>query len=334
MRVFHHAAALPPSSAACIGAFDGLHRGHQALLARARARAERLALVTFEPHPAEVLAPHAPRPRLQSPQQRERVCRALGIDSLVLLPFDAQIAKLEPAAFVRRFLLEGLTPSAVVVGEDFRYGRDRGGDVGSLGRQLRAAGIEFEAVAQVDDSAGNKLGSSAIRRELDAGRVEAAAEALGYLYACDGLVRHGAARGRDLGFRTANVESRNLVPARGVYSGWLCEHGEGASGSAWPAVANIGSNPTFADAARSTTGLEVHVLDLDLGDSLYDREVEFSFVSRLRDEIAFDGIDALVSAIRGDVARAREQLASAKPALRRPRAIRAAAGRSSGEETP
>lgn len=316
MRLFLEPERLAPGTAAVLGAFDGLHRGHQALLRRALERCPRVAMVTFEPHPAEVLAPERAPARLQSPGQRARVAEALGIDTLVLLTFDHAVASTSPEDFVTRYLLEGLAPEAVVVGADFRYGSDRAGDTESLAAQLAAAGVELIVVEQVNDADGQKLGSSEIRAAVRAGDVDKAAEILGYLYPVTGRVRHGAARGRQLGFRTANIESDCLVPARGVYAGWMSVHG-GGGGGPWPAVANVGHNPTFADGAATTTGVEVHAIDLDLGESLYEREVEFSFACRLRDELTFDGADALIAAIEDDIARGRGALAEPRRAADR-----------------
>lgn len=303
-----HPNPLPPGTAAVIGAFDGMHLGHQALLVRARELSERVALVTFEPRPADVLAPERAPPRLQSPTQRERVCADLGVDLLVVLRFDRSVAQLDPATFVERFLIAGLAPAQVVVGYDFHFGEGRAGGPDTLVQLLAPAGIPVEVVAQIQANDHEKVGSTIIRKRVREGRVERAAELLGRYFAVEGEVRHGAARGRQLGFPTANVASRNMRPGGGVYACFLTlldpsghdelEH--------WPAVANVGTNPTFADGEATTTGLEVHALDVELGDELYGREVEVAFVTRLRDERKFASVDDLELAIADDVARARE----------------------------
>ncbi|MFV8753129.1 riboflavin biosynthesis protein RibF [Nannocystaceae bacterium ST9] len=299
--------ALPPGTAAVLGAFDGMHLGHQALVERARARAEHVALVTFEPRPADVLAPDRASPRLQSPSQRERVCRDLGVELLVVLRFDRSVAALDPATFVERFLIAGLAPAQIVVGYDFHFGANRAGGPKLLADLLGPAGIPLTIVEQIQAD-GEKLGSTAIRELVGKGEVERATELLGRYFAVEGEVRHGAARGRQLGFPTANVASRNMRPGGGVYACYLTLLAPGGHHEAehWPAVANVGSNPTFADGAATTTGLEVHALDVELGEQLYGREVEVGFVKRLRDERKFASVDDLELAIADDVAQARE----------------------------
>lgn len=305
---------LPPATAACIGAFDGLHLGHQALFRRAARMASRLAVVTFDPHPASVLVPDRAPVLLQTDAQRERVCAALGVDDLVLLPFDREIANLPPDAFFRRFVADGLRPAAVVVGDDFRFGNRRAGGVEDLRRMCAAAGISFEAVAQINDEAGTRISSTAVRSLVSEGRVAEAADLLDRWYAVEGAVRQGAARGRELGFRTANVASDNaLVPRDGVYASVLSVVDPDSSlhGRRFASVSNVGQNPTFEDGASTTTGVEVHALDVDLGEGLYGARVEVGFVARLRDEIKFSGSRSLTQAIQDDVARARPLLDAA-----------------------
>jgi riboflavin kinase/FMN adenylyltransferase len=324
MQILRRPAALPPQSALCIGAFDGLHRGHRCLLQRARDRSPRLCVLTFEPHPAAILAPDRAPPRLQSPEQRARIADALGVECLVELPFNRQVASMSAEAFIHEYLIEGLRPSAVVVGADFRFGKGAAGTPELLRTELAGVGIELEVVPQLDDPEGRKIGSSAIREHLLAGRVEDAAELLGYAHAVSGPVRHGAKRGRQLGYPTANVDAEGLRPSTGVYAGWLTLLDDsGSEGPALPAVANLGSNPTFADGPQTTTGVEVHAIGAELGESLYDQTVEFAFVHRLRDEQRFDGADALRVAIEADISEARRLLADADPTHRRPTRVEA-----------
>ncbi len=322
--------ALPPGTAACIGAFDGMHRGHQGLIARARARASEVAVVTFEPRPADVLAPDRAPPRLQTPRQRERVCRQLGVDTLAVLRFDPSVSRMSPAAWAQAFLIDGLRPARVVVGYDFHFGAKRAGGPRELAELLAPVGVEVEVVAKiVEPGAGehDKVGSTAIRELVGRGEVERAAELLGRHYAVAGVVEHGAARGRTLGYPTANVASRSLHPAGGVYACALAllddaGHEELAC---WPAVCNIGSNPTFAGSGRpDAQTLEVHAFDVELGDRLYGREVEVAFVARLRDEQRFAGPDALREAIAADIAAARPRLDPAALARRLARPVAAA----------
>ncbi len=309
---------LPADTAVCLGAFDGLHVGHQALLDRARARASHLGLVTFDPHPQQVLAPERAPRLLHAPVQRRRVCTALGVEHLVLLPFDRAMAQTSPEDFVQQVLLDGLRPRAVVVGEDFRFGRARQGDGEALARLLAPAGIEVERVGAVpvppaarspQHDPQSKLGATAIRRAVEAGEVERAGAMLGRWHSVAGTVVHGARRGRTIGFPTANIEAPGaFLPEPGVYAGALAVWSPNgpAAGAVWPAVANLGRNPTFVEGSGGAPlRLEAHVIDQDLGEHLYGLEVEFSFATRLRGEQRFDGPEALIQQIRRDVDAAR-----------------------------
>lgn len=326
--------ALPSGTAACIGAFDGMHLGHQGLIARARAHAEEVAVVTFEPRPADVLNPDRAPPRLQTPRQRERVCRQLGVDSLVVLRFDLSVSRMSPEAFVQAFLLDGLRPARVVVGYDFHFGAKRAGGPRELAALLEPVGVEVEVVDKIVEHPSNdpnsashadKVGSTAIRELVARGEIEHAAELLGRHYAVAGVVEHGAARGRTLGYPTANVASRSLHPSGGVYACVLTLFDDAGHEEidAWPAVCNIGHNPTFAPSAGPDAAqtLEVHAFDVDLGERLYGREVEVAFVARLRDEQRFDGPDSLREAIAADIEAARPLLTPAALERRHARPI-------------
>lgn len=306
---------LPPDTAACLGAFDGMHLGHQGLIARARNCGREVAVVTFEPRPADVLAPGSAPPRLQTPRQREQVCRELGVDTLVILPFNHDVSRMSPAEFVQQFLIDGLRPAAVVVGYDFHFGANRVGGPVALRELLATAGIAVSVVDKIEGSiVGEKLGSTAIRELIASGDVQRAATLLGRLYTLEGTVEHGAARGRTLGFPTANLASTLLHPADGVYACFLSVI---ASSDHWPAVANIGSNPTFASpGSASRRTLEVHALDVDLGDRLYGLDVEVAFVARLRDEKRFADVQELRAAIVRDIADARVHLSEEAAARR------------------
>jgi len=315
MQVQRQLAALPPGTAACIGAFDGLHLGHQALLQRAAALQPKVALITFDPHPARVLAPERAPCLLQSPGQRERVCATLGVDPLVLLPFDRAMAAMEPRDFAQRVLIDGLRPASVVVGEDFRFGAERRGGTDELVALLDAAGIDVAIVRELKLGA-RKIGSSAIRAALRAGEVATILEPLGRVFAISGEVIRGAGRGRGLGVPTANIATRDvLLPAPGVYAAALqvVDPASPLYGARWPAAANLGSNPTFHgdeanranDARDAAQSLEVHALDVDLGERLYGVEVEVGLFRRLRDETRFSGVDTLKAAISADLDAAR-----------------------------
>ncbi len=358
MQVLRQPVPLAPATAACIGAFDGLHLGHQALLRRARALVAtpadpadpgrldpadrlapadpdrlapadsgllastdpgrlastdpgRLALVTFDPHPARILAPERAPRLLQSPGQRARVCAALGIDALVLLPFDRALADTSPEGFVQRLLIDGLRPAAVVIGADFRFGAGRRGGVVELADLLRPAGITVavvDAVPVPGDMSPEiaKLSSSGIRAAVVAGQVEAARAMLGRWYSVEGVVVRGAGRGRKLGMRTANVDvGAGLLPRPGIYAGAL---GVVGGPGPWPAAISLGKNPTFVDDPHAPLVLEVHALEQTLGDSLYGATVEVAFAAWLRDEQRFTGPDALMAQISRDLAAVRPAL--------------------------
>ncbi len=306
MQVLRQPVPLPPATAACVGAFDGLHLGHQALLRRARALQPRVALVTFDPHPAVILAPERAPALLQSPAQRARVCAALGLETLVLLTFDRALADTSPEGFVDRLLVNGLRPATVVVGADFRFGAGRQGGVRELAELLRPADIALEVVTPIPvpwdtSDAPAKLSSSEIRLAVAAGAVERAAAMLGRWYSVEGVVVRGAGRGRQLGVRTANVHAPTaLLPRAGVYAGALGLPDDPAAGP-WPAAISLGRNPTFIDDPAAPLVLEVHALNQDLGDSLYGRTVEVAFAARLRDEQRFPGPAQLLAQIGRDL---------------------------------
>lgn len=317
MRLLRQPSPLSPGTAACIGAFDGLHRGHQALLRRAAALAPalapapRVALVTFEPHPAQVLAPERAPPRLQTPGQRARVAAALGVDALVVLPFTRELSNTAPDVFALQLLRDGLSPAAVVVGPDFRFGAGRRGDPEVLRATLAPAGIAVEVVAEVPDPTQPcKLGSSGVRRAVAEGDLPAAAAMLGRPYSVEGTVVPGARRGRTLGYPTANIAARNpLLPPGGVYAGALAVLSPGPlRGRLWPAVMNVGTNPTFTPEPGAPRTFEVHALDVDLGDALYGLDVEVAFAVRLRAEQRFPSAAALAEQIDRDIAAARPWL--------------------------
>ncbi len=327
MKTVRQLAALEPQTAACIGAFDGFHLGHQALLRRAAQLEANLAVVTFDPHPARVLAPERAPPLLQTTRQRERVCAQLGVDALVLLPFDQAMARMSPEDFVRGILVQGLRASTIVVGPDFRFGAGRRGGVTELRGLLErhAPGVRLELAEEIPcpttgladaDADDKKLSSTGIRSAVRAGEMAAVLPMLGRWFAIAGTVVRGAQRGRTLGFPTANLRCGAVIqPRAGVYAAALTVVDERSPlcEQRWPAVANLGTNPTFTaeTADRSSAAamtLEVHALEMEPGQSLYDLEVEVAFVERLRDERRFPGPEALRAQIEQDVARARQLL--------------------------
>lgn len=288
-----------PAPVVTIGNFDGVHLGHQSILAALRQRADALhgtaVVVTFDPHPQKVLHPDAAPLLIATPAQKERWLAAAGVDHLLIVPFTAALAALEPADFVDQVLLADLDVRAVHVGRNFRFGRGRSGDVATLEDLGRRRGFHAEAVPGVRLQ-GARISSSRVREALGRGDVELAARLLGREEEIEGVVVAGDGRGRTLGVPTANLRADNeLVPRAGVYATRLV-----LDGRALPAVTNIGTRPTFPGAGAAT---ETHVLDFD-GD-LVGRSVALRFRARLRDERRFDTPADLVRQIRDDVAAAR-----------------------------
>jgi riboflavin kinase/FMN adenylyltransferase len=294
--------------AAAIGNFDGVHRGHARLVAETVAAARQLGgrsvVLTFDPHPARVLAPGSAPASLVGLAQKAELLGALGVDTLAVLPFTPAMASLPAEAFARDVLGSCLGAAAVVVGDGFRFGHGRTGDAALLSELGRTLGWSVTTVPPVTHL-GEPISSTRVRRALAAGDVAAATELLGRHFFVDGAVEAGEGRGRGLGFPTANVASTNeTLPANGVYACLFTMGGEPAR----EAVANLGTRPTF-EAGGAAPRLEVHVLDTER--DLYGREVRVSFVERLRGEERFADADALVRQIAEDVARAREVLADA-----------------------
>ena len=290
-----------PAPAVAIGMFDGVHRGHQELIRRAIAAGGTPIALTFDPHPQAVLVPAAPPALLTSTERRLELLADTGLAAALVEPFTLELAAVPAEEFVDRILVRALGVKHVVVGWDWRYGHARAGTVESLTEHGARAGFTVEAVPPVLDG-GEPVSSTRIRGLVRAGDVAGAARLLGHVYDVDGVVVHGAARGRAIGIPTANIHADIPVLApTGIYAVWLRESG----GPRLAAVASIGTNPTFVDAGAVT--FEVHVLDWD-GD-LYDRRVRVELVARLRGEAKFDSVDALVAQIRRDIEEARPILA-------------------------
>ena len=299
VRGHKHAPAIQ-ASAVAIGNFDGVHRGHRALIDRARelaaAHDARTVVLTFDPHPSVVLAPQTAPPMLTSLERRIELLGEAGADLVVIEPFTRELANSAPNAFIDDVVLHSLRASAVVVGYDFTYGYGRAGTTQALRVHGNRAGIEVDVLSAVE-VAGGIASSTKIRAHLAAGELDAAEQLLGRRWDVDGVVVHGAERGRAIGVPTANIAPLSDLPiAPGIYAVTLA-----FAGTIHPAVASLGTNPTFVDGGKLV--LEVHVLDWN-GD-LYDRRVRVAFVARLRDEAKFDSVDALLAQIRTDITSAR-----------------------------
>jgi riboflavin kinase / FMN adenylyltransferase len=302
-------------SVVTIGVFDGVHRGHQTIVGRAAELARELGLpvvvITFDPHPDEVVRPGSHPPLLSSPKRRAELLAGLGVDAVMVLPFTLELSRMSPDDFVQSVLVERLHAARVVVGENFRYGHKARGDVTLLAELGDKYDFMAEGVPLVAN--GQTISSSSTRELLTAGDVEGAATALGRPHRVEGVVVRGHQRGRALGFPTANLETLpyTAIPSDGVYAGWLecfpVKRSEAtAAGPAaetrWPAAISIGTNPTFEGAERS---VEAYALDRDDLD-LYGEHVAVDCAVRIRDTLKFDSIEALVAEIRRDVDRARE----------------------------
>ncbi|MFN0247794.1 MAG: bifunctional riboflavin kinase/FAD synthetase [Kofleriaceae bacterium] len=292
-------------SAVAIGNFDGVHCGHRALISRARtlaaASTARTVALTFHPHPSAVLSPQGAQRMLASLERRVELLRAAGADEVVVEPFTRELASLSADAFIDDVVIRRLGARAIVVGYDFNYGHARSGSTETLAAHCARANIDLSVVPPVE-AAGEVCSSSRIRRYLEAGDLAAAERLLGRRWDIDGIVVHGAKRGRAIGIPTANIApTSDLVVAPGIYAVTLGVVDGPPTLQAMPAVASLGTNPTFVD--QGGLVLEVHVLDWD-GD-LYDRKVRTTFVARLRDEARYDGVDALLAQIRRDIDDAR-----------------------------
>jgi riboflavin kinase/FMN adenylyltransferase len=289
-----------------IGNFDGVHLGHQHVLATAREHADaeglRVVAVTFDPHPMAVLRPdHAPI-MLSDPESRSRLLEEAGADDVYVIRFSREIASWTPEEFIERILVDALHARHVVVGANFRFGSRAAGDLDTLRRAGQEGDFDVHGITL--DGGPQVWSSTYVRTCLAGGDVEGAAEALGHPYAVTGEVIKGDRRGRELGFPTANVAVLGVaVPADGVYAGWLR-----TDGTSLPAAISVGTNPTF-DGVRDRR-VEAYVLDRSDLD-LYGRTVEVAFVARIRGMVRFDSVDELIAAMHVDVSRVRGLLGTA-----------------------
>jgi riboflavin kinase / FMN adenylyltransferase len=292
-----------------IGAYDGVHVGHQAVIDQVRDIAgdsgAKSVVLTFDRHPATVVRPESAPQLLTDSDQRLELLAETGIDATVVLPFDEEQSHESAESFVSRVLVSGLRVKSIVVGEDFHFGAHRRGHVDLLEKMGRTNDFDVRPIHLLErvDGVSEPISSTAIRRALAGGDVTRAASMLGRLHEVRGEVMMGDQRGRLLGFPTANVKVPNSVcmPADGVYAGWF----ERADGTEHPCAINLGRRPTFYEHAQSSL-LEAHLLDFD--DDLYGEHVKVRFAHFLRSERKFDGIEAIVAQLKVDVAHARELL--------------------------
>jgi riboflavin kinase/FMN adenylyltransferase len=293
-----------------VGTFDGVHRGHQLVLQRLGARARELGLpavlVTFDPHPLEVVNPAAAPPLLTVHDEKTEVLAESPVDYVVVVPFTAELAAYGAAEFVDVVLRETLGLRQLLVGHDHGFGRGRSGDAKVLQALGETRGFGVEVVPAVQGSDGRPISSTVIRRAIAGGDLTHAADGLGRPYSASGVVQAGAGRGRTIGFRTLNVAlppSRKLLPPQGVYAVRV-QTPRGAFGG----MMNLGPRPTFDE---STTALEAHLFDVD--DDFYGMRVRLDFIARLRETRRFEGPAALREQLGRDEADARAALAMSSP---------------------
>jgi riboflavin kinase / FMN adenylyltransferase len=297
-------------SVVTIGEFDGVHRGHQWIISHATAAASELGLpvvvVTFDPHPDEVIRPGSHPPLLSTASRRSQLLSGLGVDAVCVLPFTLEFSRLGPDEFVRTVLVERLHAARVVVGDDFRFGHKAAGDVALLVELGEKYDFSAEGVPLLAEN-GVKISSTGIRAMLAAGDVAGAAHDLGRPHRVEGVVVRGHQRGRSLGFPTANLETlpHTAIPADGVYAGWLSSlDSDGAPAHRWPAAISVGTNPTFDGRQRT---VEAYALDRDDLD-LYGTHVAVDFIARLRATLKFGSVEELVAQMHVDVDDARQLL--------------------------
>lgn len=313
MQIARHYRDLTPDgpSAVTIGNFDGVHRGHRALIDRVTAWRDdhpgnRAVVLTFEPHPVRVLAPALAPPLITVRADKERLLERAGVDLILEQHFDAEFAALSPETFVEEVLVGALRARLVVVGHDFTFGARRAGTPETLRALGARHGFDVDVVPAQVVGSGLVASSTKVREFVLEGQMEGAALVLGRPFHVAGRVVTGAGRGRGLGFPTANLEPEGeLLPRTGVYAGWL-DWGEEPR----PAAVNVGFVPVFGDGRLK---IEAHVIDAGADLDLYGRRCHLFFARRLRDERRFPSVEALVTRIERDRDEARSLLAALAP---------------------
>ena len=290
--------------AVTIGNFDGVHLGHQSMLARLTARAASAgaapAVLTFEPHPREIFTPDSAPTRLTSLREKLEILRGLGVARVHVCRFTKPFAALSAEDFVRRILVEGLHARYVLVGDDVRFGAKRAGDFALLTKLGEQHGFTAEALHTVE-AAGQRASSTAVREALAAGDMATAAQLLGRPYSISGRVVGGDQLGRKIGYPTANIQLKhNRPPLTGIFAVRV----QGLDQPDWPGVASLGTRPTVHANGRPT--LEVHLFNFD--QSIYRRHLRVEFLHKLRDEAKFPSLEALIAQIDEDARQAREML--------------------------
>jgi len=310
MKHYHSLEEVPTRNAwLTIGVFDGVHLGHREIIRRlvdgARAGGSPAVLLTFDPHPASALSGQEIK-CLTTPDERAELLGALGVDVVITQPFTRELAGLTALEYMTR-VRRALDLKHLLVGYDFALGRGREGSANRLAEIGRELGYEVEVVQAVSDESG-VISSTEIRKLVSTGNVGEAAHLLGYGYALGGEIIHGAGRGRTINFPTANVDypSRKVIPSNGIYACWAHLGAE-----KFMAATNIGFNPTFTP-DRQIPSLEAYLLDFDR--DIYGQKIKLEFVSRIRNELKFNSVQALIWKIQEDVEKTRERLEKQSPA--------------------
>ena len=308
MRLSHSLPVASGPLALTIGNFDGVHCGHQRMLARLAAKARALGIpglrvgaLTFEPHPREVFTPQSAPTRLTSLREKLELLKVHGVEHVHVARFTPAFAALSPAAFIEKVLVQGLRVRTLLIGDDFRFGARRAGDFALLRQAAAQHGFELEAMPTVEQG-GVRVSSSAVREALFNGDLARAATMLGRAYSISGRVIHGEKLGRKLGFPTANVRMRhNRPPLMGIFAVRF----HGVAGRALDGVASLGLRPTVSDSGCAA--LEVHLFDFS--SDLYGRHVRVEFLHKIRDEEKYSDLETLRVQIARDCASAKQYLA-------------------------
>ncbi len=292
-----------PSLCLTLGIFDGLHLGHQKIARRVIERASQIGgtscVVTFDPHPRQVLNPEESPDLLTAREKKIQLIDQLGVDALCLIRFTPEFANIEARAFVNDFLIKKLRMKTIIVGYDWRFGKDRKGDVHLLRKMSKGKGFDVEQVDRVEVD-GQLVSSTLIRELVLQGDLKLVARYLDRNYSITGAIVEGAGLGRKIGFPTANIEPHHeAVPPNGIYAVWV-----DVAGVRKPGTLNIGYRPTVSDENRRT--VEVHIMDFY--HDVYNKEIEVTFVEKLRDEKKFPSLEVLSEQIKKDVEKARAVL--------------------------
>lgn len=315
MNVYHHLGEYReslPHPVVTMGNFDGIHRGHQEIFRILRQDAEEIRgtalVITFFPHPLKILHPERAPRLITSLEDRIELMQCCGIAHVLCLPFTEAFASWEPERFIREILVETLGTKEVLVGEDFRFGRNRGGDIALLKQRGAPYGYTVKKIQPVQVE-GMEVSSTRIRQFIQAGRIRESAAMLGRPYSISGKVVTGDKRGRALGFQTANLATdAELLPPHGVYAVWVS-----LGGKRRPGVANLGIKPTFSGTRFC---IEAHVFDFD--EDIYGASLRMEFVERIREERSFPDPRALIEQIDRDARQARQLLQEGFPEVRNP----------------